>query len=74
MVSESFAGDGSLGWYLCSLSIYMTSAQNLLAFIVSGEKSGVILVGLVYFYVYMLLDLFALLLLIFFLCVVHLMF
>jgi hypothetical protein len=24
----------------------MTSAQNLLAFIVSGEKSGVILIGL----------------------------
>ena len=42
MVIESFAGYSSL----CSLRVCMTSAQNHLAFIVSGEKSGVILIGL----------------------------
>jgi hypothetical protein len=31
---------------LCSLRVCITSAQNLLAFIVSGEKSCVILIGL----------------------------
>jgi hypothetical protein len=31
---------------LCSLRVCMTSTQDLLAFIVSGEKSGVILIGL----------------------------
>ena len=46
MVIESFAGYSSLGWHLCSLRVYMTSVQDLLAFIVSGEKSGVILIGL----------------------------
>ena len=46
MVIESFAGYSSLGWHLCSLRVFKTSVQNLLAFIVSGEKSGVILIGL----------------------------
>ena len=46
MVTESFAGYSSLDWHLCSLRVCMTSAQDLLAFIVSGEKSGVILIGL----------------------------
>jgi len=46
MVIESFAGYSSLGWHLYSLRVCMTSAQDLLAFIVSGEKSGVILKGL----------------------------
>ena len=46
MVIESFTRYSSLGWHLCSLSVCMTSAQDLLAFIVSGEKSGVILIGL----------------------------
>ena len=46
MVIESFSGFSSLGWHLCSLGVCMTSAQNLLAFIVSDEKSGVILIGL----------------------------
>ena len=46
MMIESFAGYSSLGWHLCSLRVCMTSAQDLLAFIVSGEKSGVILIGL----------------------------
>ena len=44
MVIESFAGCSSLGWNLCSLNVCITSAQALLAFIVSGEKSGVILI------------------------------
>ena len=46
MVIESLAGYSSQGWHLCSLSICITSVQALLAFIVSGEKSGVILIGL----------------------------
>ena len=46
MVIESFAGYSSLGWHLCSLSVCITSAQDSLAFIVSAEKSGVILLGL----------------------------
>ena len=46
MVIESFAGYSSLGWHLCFLRVCMRSAQDLLAFIVSGEKSGVILIGL----------------------------
>jgi hypothetical protein len=45
-VIESYAGYNSLGWYLCSLRVCMTSVQDLLAFIVSGEKSGVILIVL----------------------------
>ena len=46
MVIESLAGYSSLGWHLCSLSVCIISLQDLLAFIVSGEKSGVILIGL----------------------------
>ena len=46
MLIESFAGYSSLGWHLCSLRVCMTSDQALLAFIVSVEKSGVILIGL----------------------------
>ena len=46
VVIESFAGYSSLGWHLCSLRVCITSAQDLLAFIVSGEKSGEILIGL----------------------------
>ena len=46
MVIESFAGYSSQGWHLCSLRVCITSVQDLLAFIVSGEKSGVILIGL----------------------------
>ena len=46
MVIESFAGCSSLGWHLCSLRVCMTSAYDVLAFIVSGKKSGIILVGL----------------------------
>ena len=70
MVIDSFAGYSSLGWHLCSLRVCMTSVQDLLAFIVSGEKSGVILIGLPY----MLLDPFPLLLLIFYLHLLHLLF
>jgi hypothetical protein len=46
MVIEILAGYSSLGWHLCSLGVCITSVQDLLAFIVSGEKSGVILIGL----------------------------
>jgi hypothetical protein len=46
MVIESFAEYSSLGWHLFSLRVCITPAQYLLAFIVSGEKSGVILISL----------------------------
>ena len=46
MVFESLAVYCSLGWHLCSLRVCITPVQDLLAFIVSGEKSGIILVGL----------------------------
>ena len=46
MVIGSLAGYSSLGWHLCSLRVCITSVQDLLAFIVSGEKSGIILIGL----------------------------
>ena len=45
MVIESFSGYSSLGWHLCSLRVCMTSVQDFLAFIVSGEKSSVIMIG-----------------------------
>jgi hypothetical protein len=46
MVIQIFAGYSSLGWYLCSVRVCMTSAQDLLAFVVSEEKSGIVLIGL----------------------------
>jgi hypothetical protein len=46
MLTESFAGYSTLGWHLCSLRVCITSTQDLLAFIVSGKKSGVILIYL----------------------------
>jgi hypothetical protein len=46
MVIERFAVYSSLGWHLCSLRVFMTSVQDLLASIVSGEKAGVILIDL----------------------------
>ena len=46
VVIESFSGYSSLGWHLYSLSVCITSVQYLLAFIFSGEKSGLILIGL----------------------------
>ena len=46
MLIKSFAWYSSLGWHLCSLRVCMTSDQAFLAFIVSVEKSCVILIGL----------------------------
>ena len=46
MVIESFVGYNSLGWYLCSLSVYITSVQDLLASRVSIKKSVIILTDL----------------------------
>ena len=43
---ESLAGYSSLGWYLCSFRDCIKSVQDILAFIVSGEKSVVFLIGL----------------------------
>jgi hypothetical protein len=44
-VIDSFAVYNSI-CHLCSLRVCMTSAQDLLAFIISDEKSGGILIGL----------------------------
>ena len=46
MVIESFAEYSSLHWHLCSVRVCMTSAQDILGFIVSGEKAGIILIAL----------------------------
>jgi hypothetical protein len=46
MIIESFAEYSSLDWHLCSLRGFMTSEQGFLGFTVSGEKSGIILIGL----------------------------
>jgi hypothetical protein len=46
MLIESFAGYSSLGWCLCSLSVCMTPALDLLTFRYSVEKSGIILIRL----------------------------
>jgi len=46
MLIESFTGYSNLGWHLWSLSTCIASAHDLLAFIVSGEKFGVILIVL----------------------------
>jgi hypothetical protein len=70
MVIESFAGYNILGWHLSSLKVCITSVQDLLAFIVSAEKYGIILIVCLY----MLLELFSLLLLILYLYLVHLFF
>ena len=43
MVILCLAGYSSLGWHLCSLRVCIITVQ---AFIVSGEKSDVILIGL----------------------------
>jgi hypothetical protein len=45
-VIESFAVYSSLSWHLCSLRVCRISSQDDLAFIVSGEKSDVILIGM----------------------------
>jgi hypothetical protein len=62
MVIECFAGYSSLGCHYCFFKVCLTSVQDLLDFIVSVEKSGVIMIGLPY----MLFDLFPLLCLVFF--------
>jgi hypothetical protein len=46
MVIVSFAGYINLGWHFLFFQVCMTSAPGIMAFIVSGEKSGVILIGL----------------------------
>ena len=46
MVIGHFAGYSSLGWHPWSLNVCITLDHDLLDFIVSNEKSGVILIGL----------------------------
>jgi hypothetical protein len=42
---ENFAGYSSLGWHMCSLRVCITSDHALLAFLVSDEKSDMMLIG-----------------------------
>ena len=46
MLIESFSGYSILGWHFCSLRVFMTSDQDLSAFIVSVEKPNIILIDL----------------------------
>ena len=46
IIIESFSEYCSLGWHLWSLNVCIMIDYNLLAFIVSNEKSGVILISL----------------------------
>ena len=46
MVIDSIAGYSSLGWHPWSLNVCIMFDQDLLAFTVSIEKSGVIMIGL----------------------------
>jgi hypothetical protein len=46
MLIENFAGYSSLHWHLGSHRVCMNSGQALLTFIISVEKFGVILIGL----------------------------
>ena len=46
IVIESFDGYSSLSLHLCSLRACIKAAQDHLSILVSGEKSGVILIGL----------------------------
>jgi hypothetical protein len=46
MFVKNFTGFSNLGWHLCSLMGCIMSTEELLAFVDSGEKSGVILIGL----------------------------
>jgi hypothetical protein len=45
MMIESFARSGRLGWLLYSLTVCIFSVQAFLAFSVSVEKCGAILIG-----------------------------
>ena len=51
MVIESFDGYSSLGLHLYSLRVCITSVEDHVDFIVSDEKSGVILIGLPFYFV-----------------------
>ena len=62
MLTENFAAYSSRDLHFCSLRVCMASAQDLLSFRVSVENCVIIVIGLPY----MLLDLYSLLLLIFF--------
>ena len=46
MVIQNLDGNSCLGRHLCSLRVCKPPSQDLLVFTVSGEKSGVILIGL----------------------------
>ena len=49
MVTESFAGYSSLCSHLWSLNVCIMLNHDLLAFIVSNKKSGIILIGLPFY-------------------------
>ena len=46
IIIESFDGYSSLSLHLCSLRACIKAVQDHLSILVSGEKSGVILIGL----------------------------
>lgn len=48
VIIESIAEYNKLGWHLCSLRAYMASIQDIMAVRGFVEKSGVILMGLLY--------------------------
>ena len=50
-VIETFDGYISLGLHLDSLRVCITSVEDHVDFIVSDEKSGVILIGLPFYFV-----------------------
>ena len=68
MPIEWFAGYSILDWHLWSFRLYMTSIQDALAFSVSIEYSGIILIGVPLYVTWH----FPLIALVFFLCSMHL--
>jgi hypothetical protein len=70
MVIERFARYSWMGWHLFSLRVCMNSVQDLLAFIVSGKKSDIIVLGLSLCY----FSFFPYLIFIFYFCLVYLVF
>jgi hypothetical protein len=57
MIFEKFHGYSSLGWQLCSLQVCMLSVLDLLAFTITVENSGVILIDLTLYVTWTLVNL-----------------
>ena len=50
---DSFSMYTSLGCHLCSLKVCIKPFKDLLAFIVCGEKTGVIMIGLILYIIWL---------------------